>query len=84
MSYYDDEIKKELDQGEEYTEREIASLLYYREGSKVLSDDVSQFHSTGQKKFIVENKFEAFLHQCIDRKYQIPNFKEYIYVVKQI
>ena len=84
MSYYDDEIKKELEEGLEYTEREIASLLYFKEGSTVLSPDTSNFSSNGTKMYVVANKFEVFLHQCKDLTYQMPNQKKFIYVVNAV
>ncbi|UNP78395.1 hypothetical protein MN033_09535 [Bacillus nitratireducens] len=85
MAYYEDEIKKDLQVGETYTEREIASIIYFDvKGSLVICDSISQFNSSGNRKFKVDDRLEQYVHQHIGDSYRIPSEKSKVFVVKQV
>jgi hypothetical protein len=85
LSFYNNKILDELEEGMEYTEREIARILYFNEGTIVLCSDTSRFNLDSKTtKYKVINKLETYLHECKNRNYHLPNNKRVIYHIKGV
>ncbi|MBT2735150.1 hypothetical protein [Bacillus sp. ISL-7] len=85
MSYYESEILNDLEIGEIYTSRDIASIVYYKRNSIILCEDTSNFRSEDtETKFKVIDRMETFIHKNERSSYVMNNTKQLIYVVKKI
>jgi len=87
MSFYEDEIKKELNLGEVYTEREISSIVYFSP-HMILCKDKRQFSPTGNWSFKVVDKMDTYVHvndQNGRGAYRVPPMdKKTVYVIEQV
>jgi hypothetical protein len=83
---YEDEILKDLEKGNVYTSREIASIVYGgNRDAVILCEDTSRFDENDREsKFKVIDKLNTFIHRNENYNYVIPNSKKVIYVVKKV
>lgn len=84
MSFYEDEILRELEVGEVYTAYQLRFFLTDNDNVILLLDD-SQINDISNIKYKVRNKIEKYIHQQSPinyRTYLIPNSKSVIYEIE--
>ncbi|MEK5521586.1 hypothetical protein [Heyndrickxia sp. FSL W8-0423] len=87
MSFFEDEILNDLKVGEIYTEREITSIIYFKDNVVILCQESSQFHSSNtETKYKVLDRTETFVHtrDARSQSYILPNEKTIIYKIERI
>lgn len=87
MSYYEDEIPKELTLDGKYTSRQIYLFMIENKDVIILSDSVHLSFSSNDIEYMVKAKKENFIHKLADNSYKthmIPNRKTRIYEISRI
>ena len=82
MAYYEDEILRELNVGEEYTSRQIAILIQENKNATILSKSIGQFSTSSDRKIKLLDKIEAYKHYYDQRSfsYMVPSSKSTTYI----
>lgn len=82
MSYYEDEILRELTINEKYTEKQLAIFVVENIDVIVISKSSRQFIDYSKKEHQVIDIIEGYIHKGENRDtYHIPNGTKRIYVV---
>lgn len=86
LSYYEEEILKELDCGNQYTSRQLAIFVVENSDSIVISKDNTDFDCYPEMKHKVIQKLNGYVHSgsSRERKYYIPNKSQRIYYVERL
>ncbi|MFJ7471132.1 hypothetical protein ACIQWI_21555 [Peribacillus frigoritolerans] len=80
MSFYEDEIPKDLEVGEEYTSRQIQIFLQVKRNIIVLEDS-GFLPDSDEFKYKVTNKSSKYVHRNDNNSYIIPSIETVIYEV---
>lgn len=84
MAFFEDEIIKDLEVGNTYTEREISSILYFKDNTMVICEDTKHFKSDNTvSKYKVLERTEAYIHEKRNN-YVIPNGTTIVYWVMKV
>ncbi|MGN4714115.1 hypothetical protein ACTFR9_26810 [Bacillus cereus group sp. MYBK222-1] len=83
MSYYDNEVRKELEVGEVYKEREIAIFMdNARDNVMVICDLNRSFDMDSEDKYKVFDRLDTNVHTHSDYRHQVN--RKRIYIVKRV
>ncbi|MGE7119633.1 hypothetical protein ACQKIC_05445 [Peribacillus sp. NPDC046944] len=86
MSYFEDEVPKTLELGNEYSSREIYLYMIENRDVIILSESVHLDYNSSTLKYKVTDVKENFIHKQADtgyRTHMIPNRKTKIYEIKR-
>lgn len=86
MTYFHDEVPKELKVDEVYTSREILTFLYENKDAIILAD-ISHITDNSHIRYKVLRKIEKYVHRQSEtnyRTYRIPNSETAIYELERV
>ncbi|WP_192797660.1 MULTISPECIES: hypothetical protein [unclassified Bacillus (in: firmicutes)] len=83
MSYYDNEVRKELEVEKVYTGRELAIFMdNARDNIMVLCDQNRSFDMNSEDKYKIFNRLDTYSHTHYDYSHQVN--RKVVYIVKRV
>jgi hypothetical protein len=82
MTYFEDEVPKELIVGGEYTGREFKIFMSEHQNIRIISKSCKEFTEWMTEKLQVLEIIEGFIHYNDTNSYYVPNHVSKIYIVE--
>ncbi|WP_034757879.1 hypothetical protein [Rossellomorea vietnamensis] len=87
MTYFEDEVPKDLELNGEYSSREIYLFMIENDKVMILSDSVHLDYNARDIMYRVTDKKQNFIHKKAENSYRthmIPNRKTNIYEISRV